>query len=175
MANLNEMDRGQALAVVVGSQTLREKFSSYVWESENDYIQDKLSCFDRGAISYCYGVCSHCYAEMRDAWGALRGVEESIESFGASTKVEKLARQARRLANSNLFDYMAQKLLGAWYESEIIEVVRYVENLDYAIYLEDAAAVENLAGDHFDCFLENGGLDGYFEEGGRLYQTMAIA
>lgn len=167
-----ELDRAKALAVVVGTETLREKFDSYVWESENDHIQDKLSCFEDGVIDYEYGVCSYSHVEMKDTWGTLRGIEESIKSFGATTKVEKLARQARRLAYSNLFEWTVEKLLNAWFESEVLDAIEYVEDVGYSLYCEDADKVDELAGDYFDCFLDNGCLDNYDydEDDGRVYR-----
>ena len=174
MEYLNSYDRDKALAVVLGSQTLREKFENKVWEDESFWMDEKLSCFERGSIDYEYGLCCYSWIRVKSDWEALRGVEEAIRTFGADTKVERLAKQTRRLYESNLFPYMVEKLVQAWFESEILYAIKYVEDVGYAIYMEDAAKVEELAGDSFDLFIENGYLDDYYEEDGAIWQTVAV-
>lgn len=176
MKSLKTYETKEALALVLGHRELRDKFQNYVWECEHDYMSDKLSCFERGAIDYEFGTCYPSWIHVRNDWDALLGVEKSVNYFGATTKVERLARQTRRLYGSNLFSYMVEKLVQTWFEAEILEVIKYVEDVGYALYCEDAEEVEKLAWSHFECFIENGYLDDYdVEEDGTMYRTYAVA
>lgn len=175
MKYLNELTTEQAVELIVNNQTLADKFYQRIYESEFDlYLDDKLDCFENGCIEYEIGVYCPCHFRIkRDDWGChydfLTGVEKCIRCFCSSERVEKLARQCRKLIHSNLFMCKVQKLCEMFYEDEIKPIVEFVEECSMAIHSKDTTDT-NLY-DYVDLFVENYGEDYFVEEDGRVFKV----
>jgi len=175
MKYLNELETAEAVSVIVNNQTLAEKFYQRIYEGEMDlYLSDKLDCFKNGCVDYEIGVYNRNYFRIkRDDWGChydfLTGVEECIRCFCSSERVEKLAKQCRRLTQSNLFMHKVKQLCEMFYEDELKPIVEFVEECSMAIQSKDTTDT-NLF-DYVDLFVENYGEDYYIEDDGRVFRV----
>lgn len=175
MKFLNELTTSQVVSIVLGNKTLAEKFYDRIYESEMDmYLNEKLDCFENGCVNYEIGVYCPCHFSIkRDDWGChydfLVGVENCIKNFCSSERVERLARQCRKLTQSNLFMSKVKKLCELFYEDEIKPIVEFVEECSYSIHNQDVTDT-NLY-DYIDLFVENYGEDYYVEDDGRVFKV----
>lgn len=175
MQYLNELSVKDALKVILSKKELSEKFYGQIHQSEmEDYLNDKLSCFDRSCVDYEIGVYNPNHFRIRDEYDQrnlfsfLEGVEQSIRCFGSSEKLEKLTAQCRKLAYSNLFEHKVKGLCSLYYEEELEPIVDFVEKCSYDIYSKDEDS-NNLL-DYVDFFVENYG-DEYYMEDGEVYHV----
>lgn len=168
------MERGEQMAAVFGCRHLREKLDNSIYESETEWISEKLACFPGGSIDYQYGVCCHCYLDVTDPRGFMEGVHEAVKEYGASTRLEKLIRHCDKLRGTNLWEHHVSKVCEVFFEDEIKSVIDYLEDVSYAIYCGDVEKFEKLgAGDSYDCFVDNGWLDDYeIDEDGRIHKDV---
>lgn len=175
MKYLNELTTQQVVGLIVNNKTLSEKFYQQIYTSEIDlYLDDKLDCFENGCVCYEIGVYNPNYFRIkRDDWGChydfLTGVEKCINYFGSSERVEKLARQCRKLMQSNLFMSKVDKLCEMFYDDELKPIVEFVEECSIALSSKDATDT-NLY-DYADLFVENFGEDYFVEEDGRVFKV----
>lgn len=164
------------MSVVLGSKELRDLLFDYIYDSEMDYLGEKLGCFDHGAIDYSYSLSGYCYMNIMNTAEAVGGIEESRRAFGASSRVEKLLNHCLNLYGSNLFEYYAEKLVEAYHEDEMMASINYLSDMASAIHWGDIEEFEKLGGaDFFDTFVENGYLDDYMVQRDKVFKYSKVA
>lgn len=171
MLTLNQLSGHDALVAILDSKKLSERFEDWIHTCEmDDYIGDKLREFTPRAAEWSVGTYSPSYISVRDSRLFIDCVQNSISFYGGSNRLEKLAKQCDKLRDSNLFDYMVEKLCEVYFDDEIQPTIDYVEDCGYAIYCKDADDAK--LADALDCFLANFG-DDYYVENGQVYEENA--
>lgn len=179
MKQLVKMSNEKLLPIILKSETLSRLLDNTLVEHEESYIlDDRLPCFERGAINYELGVCNPGnYMSVRDEDKTTEGVAESVRCFGGSERLEKLLNQTRKLYNTNLYSYYVGKLLEAYYEDEIKPTYDFLEDMGSAIYNKDEQTLKDIDIDQYlDWMRDSGMLEGYFvgKDGG-LYETRKVS
>lgn len=153
MKKLNTLEPKQILSVILDSETLREKFENNIIDSEMSWLSDKIDCFERGAIDYCFGVACHCYFNVCDNLGCLNGISESIKNFGSSERLAKMLKWSEKLSGTNLFSYSVQKVADLYFSEEFLTPIHYLEEIGYKIYCKDKNSADLLE------YVDNGYID----------------
>lgn len=170
MKRLNTLSEKKQLEVVFATEELRNKLDNWAYTCESDYVDDKLNCFEHGAIDYELGVCAPRWMKVKDTWDAFKGMKESVECFGGSERMQKSLKQAEKLYSTNLWEWMVAKCLEIYFEEEIETSYKWMEDISYAIYCEDSEKFMELGGDSiWDSFMANDFLSDYLYEKGTVY------
>lgn len=134
---LNELSIEKLFEVVSKSQTLRQSFDNYVWESEWDYISDKMEVMKTAIANYEIGMCNRNFIRISDYREFVDCARECEKMFGLSTDCEKSLSLCEKLRDTNLFEYYAKRFAEMWFDEEIQSVVEWCENMSYKMYCED--------------------------------------
>jgi hypothetical protein len=163
MKKLTSLTNEQVLELVLASDKLKEKFESYIIDVEFDYLEEKIRCFPQGTIRYSYGVYNNDnylrIIENKEI-DFLYGVEKSINDYGGTEKLTTLLKQCEKLRGTNLFNYHIRKLCGMFFQEEIMDTIKHLEDLSYKIYLQDSK--NEFLIDWIDAFCESGLIDGVY-------------
>lgn len=175
MENLSEIDLNEFAKVVLGNEELKQRFDAYIYDAEiNDFIGNKIDCFENDCINYQYGVCCHCYLKVKEDryFDVLDGMKKSAENYGCSTRLEKMLNHADKLWNSNLFHWYVKKALEIYFKEEIKKTIEWVEDMNYKLYC--GMMSEDMLGE-LECFQWN--FDGYLydRENKTFYKPFSVA
>ena len=172
MKFLKDMELNEALAVILSRSETSDILERMIHESEMNYINEKLSCFEYAAIDYQIGTYCYCYMSVKNDWLFLDGVRDSVKAFGGSKRLEACLHQCERLSGSNLFSYMVGRLCDIFFEDEIQPGITYVEDCGSAIYNKEDDSPLLL--DAADLFLSNYGEDYYTDDGGEVFHVARL-
>lgn len=172
MKFLKDMELNEALAVILSRSETSDILERMIHENEMDYINEKLGCFERGAIDYQIGTYCYCYMSVKNDWLFLDGVRDSVKAFGGSKRLEGCLHQCEKLAGSNLFCYMVGRLCDIFFEDEIRPLVTFIEDCGSAIYNKEDDSP--LLTDYTDLFLENYGEDYYTDDEGEVFHVARL-
>lgn len=137
MKKLMNLSNAEILHYVMGSERLREKFDNYIYESEMEWVSEKLSVFNKykGALrDYSIGAYCQDYLCMGDPYAVLYAIEDSRDYFGASERVMKKIAMCDKLRGTNLFEHHVRHLLDLYYEDELRPIIKNIEDCSYDIY-----------------------------------------
>ena len=149
---LNDLSIEKLFEVVSKSQTLRQSFDEYVWESEFDYISDKLEIMKPAISNYEIGLYNHNFIRVCDYRKFVDCARECEESFGLSTKCEKKLSLCEKLRDKNLFEYHAKIFSEMWFNEEIQDTVKWCEDMSYKVY---SCNHDHDIDDYLFCWAEN--------------------
>lgn len=127
MKRITTFNEKAILNFIFSSKKLSEKLKDYIYNTEFDYINEKLDCFD--GVDYSIGLYNRNYLTIKNSQKFINGVSESIYKFGCSNKLDKLYKQCEKLRYTNLFEYMCKKLCAVYYKEEIETICNDVERL----------------------------------------------
>ena len=134
MKKLVTLSNKEILKFILDSHELSERFEKRICDCEMLYLEDKINCFSSGSINYCYGVYNdNNYFRVADNFKFLNGVQNCINNFGASLKVENKFEQCKKLVESNLFEYHIKELARLFFREEILKDIEYLEDISYKI------------------------------------------
>jgi hypothetical protein len=102
----------------------------------------------------------------------LEGVENCIETYGASSVIETKLEQCKNLVNTNLYNYHVKELGKLFFEKEILSNIKYAEELSMLIYNKDHT--NQLLIDRVDDFIDVI-EDIYINNDGKLCKLQYIA
>ena len=131
---LKDLSNEKLFEVVSKNETLRRSFDDYVWESELDYITDKLNIVQPSLSTWEIGLCNPNYIRVRDYDSFIFYARECEVHFGLSERNEKYLKLCEKLRGTNLFEYHAKQFAEMWFKDEIQSIVKYVEDLSYNVY-----------------------------------------
>ena len=123
--------------VVTKNETLRTMFSQRIYEGEvHGYLRDKLECFENGTLNWELSLISPSFVRMYEGkeHEVLNGIEKSASIYGCTTNLQKRINQCRKLKWTNLFNYHVKNLLSQYVEEEIMDVMEWIEEMDYELY-----------------------------------------
>lgn len=154
MKKLNSLPHKEILHYVMQSKRLREKLDSYISETEMDWLEEKLHLFWKygRCADWSIGPYNPNYFRVMDASAFLYSVEDSMEHFGCSPKLQSMAEQCRKLRDTNLFAHQVGKLCNLYYEEELHPIVKQIEDCSYDIYCKNET--ERLM-DYVEIFADN--------------------
>lgn len=150
MKRFQELNTREALNYILASKTLSNRFDEYIYNTEMDYIGDKLSCFSRSGADWCISTCEPSYFRVRNARECLDGIQKSISSYGATEKLTRLANTCAKLEGSNLFEHFVKRVASLYYKQEIESLTEWIAHCGHLIYCQEAH--EDLV-DYVECFL----------------------
>lgn len=132
-------------------------------------VEEKLSCFSFRAVDYSIGIYNRNYFHVKDHSEFLDCVESSINTFGCTTRLQKLFDQCQKLRYNNLFCYMVERLCEMYFEEEISSEIEFAEKIGYDIYCADDNAEVR---DFFELFADaNNQIDDvYIDDDGRIFE-----
>ena len=165
---LKELPLEKLFEVVSNSVTLRSSFDNYVWESEYDYISDKLQVMRPAISDYEIGLCNRNFMRVSDYSEFVNCARECEKSFGLSINCKKKLSQCEKLRGTNLFEHYAKALAEMWFKDEIQDIVKWCEDMSYEIY---CGKHNTDIDDYLSCWAENVGYI-YNEEDGCVYEPM---
>ena len=137
MIELSGMETKEFLSVVFQHQELCDKLDNYIYESEFNYVNDKLNCFNFSCASWEIGCYNHNYLTVKDSAEFLSCVQESISKFGCSDRLQKLVDHSEKLCDTNLFDHYVEKVCSVYLQEELQPTCDWLEDVSYAIYCKD--------------------------------------
>lgn len=154
MKKLYSLSREELMHHIMLSKRLSEKFENYITACEMDWIEQRLALFRKygNAADWSIGAYNRNYLRVKDADAFLYSVEDSIEEFGATSKLMKLAKQCNKLRGSNLFEYQVEKLCNLYFEEELLSITEHIEGCCYDIYCKKET--ERLF-DYLECFADH--------------------
>jgi hypothetical protein len=165
---LNDLSSKKLFEVVSASQTLRNSFDEYVWECEWDYISDKLTAMKSAIKNYEIGMYNHNFITISDYESFVYYARECEKMFGLSTECEKKLSQCEKLMGTNLFYHHAKMLSALWFKEEIQDVVKWCEDVSYAVY---SGTYNSDIDDYLSCWADNVDYI-YNEDDGCVYEPM---
>ena len=151
MRALNTLPAAELMPVILKNETLCKMFDDYIQDSEQIYLEDKLSCFNWSGVDYSIGFYNPNYFTMKDAADFLNGVYKSIRSFGSTQNLERLYNLCEKLSGTNLFEYHCRKLCALYYHEEIEPSIKFVEDLSYKLYCRQYSPEMD---DFIECFAD---------------------
>ena len=155
MIRMSEMKTKDFLSVVFQHQELCDKLDNYIYESEFNYVNDKLNCFNFSCASWEIGCYNHNYLTVKDSAEFLSCVQESISKFGCSDRLKKLVDHAEKLCDTNLFDHYVEKVCSVYLQEELQPTCDLLEDVSYAIYCKDVEKFcKHYDLDGVECFKE---------------------
>lgn len=152
MKKFSDMEIDEVINVINDSKKLRNMLDLYIQESESDWLNDLLSCFDCQAVEYSIGFFNSNYFTVKDRDLFLDGIRKSHENYGLTTKAEKLLKRCEKLHGTNLFGYWCNQLAKMYYKDELKSMVDYVEDASYELY---QGSVGEKSRKYVDCFVDN--------------------
>lgn len=147
---LKDLTNEEILSHILNSDELRTRFDDAVQESEMNYVNDIIGCFNRRCARWSIGPYNHNYFECTDASEFVYCAREMVDMYGASRKTLKVIAHAEKLRGTNLFEYYADKLADC-IEADLCEICRGIEDISYDIYCRKETDVLL---DYIDCFAE---------------------
>lgn len=161
MKTINDFTFEQQKQIVANDNELLGKFEYFLQDNEMYWVSEKLDCIKKSLSNWEIGFYSPCFIRVKNWFDFVDGVEESCKNYGLSEKCEKLLNRCKNLRYSNLFEYYAEKLKDLYLDEELKAPLEWIEN--QLSKVRDTIPAE--LDDSFDCWLENGILDGYgFEQ-----------
>lgn len=152
MKKFSDMEIDEVINMIDDSKELRDMLDQYIQETEDDWLNELLSCFDRGAVDYSIGFFDHNYFTVKDNDLFLEGVRKSHDDYGLTVKGEKLLNRCEKLQGTNLFGYWCEKLAEQYYKDELESMVDYVEDASYELY---NGSVGEKSRNYVECFIDN--------------------
>ena len=165
---LKELSNEKLFEVVSKNETLRRSFDDYVWECELDYISEKLKVVKPALSNWEVGLCNPNFMHVKDYKSFIYYARECTKIYGLSDRGEKYLAQCEKLEGTNLFEYHAKQFAEIWFNDEIQDVVKYVEDLSYKVYCGKDTKESY---DYLECWAENVDYI-YDEEDGSVYEPM---
>lgn len=165
---LKDLSNEEILKRILDSDKLRERFDLAVQESEMDYINEILRCFNARCAEWSIGPYNRNYFRCKDASEFVYQAREMADMYIASDKTLKVLDHAEKLRGTNLFEHYADKLADC-IESDLCEYAKGIEDLSYDIYCRKSTPVLL---DFCEMFAE-WGIDDVMidEEDEKLYQV----
>ena len=165
---LKELSIEKLFEVVSKSQTLRQSFDNYVWESEWDYISEKLEVMKPAVKNYEIGLCNRNFITVSDYESFVDCARECEKMFGLHISCEKKLSQCEKLRGTNLFEHHAKAFAELWFNYEIQNVVKWCEDVSYEVYSQNH---DSEIDDYLLCWAENVDYI-YDDEDGSVYEPM---
>lgn len=152
MKKFSDMEINEVIDVINDSKELRDMLDQYIQETEMDWLDELLRCFDRGAVDYSIGFFDRNYFTVKDSDLFLKEVRKSHDNYGLTVEGEKLLNRCEKLQGTNLFGYWCEKLAKQYYKDELESMVDYVEDASYELY---CGSVGEKSREYLDCFVDN--------------------
>ena len=130
---LKNLSNEKLFEVVSKNETLRRSFDDFVWEHELDYISDKLAVVKTALTTWEIGLCNPNFIRVKDYGLFVYYARECEKIFGLSEKAERCLALCEKLEDTNLFKYHAKRFAKMWFDEEIQDTVKWVENLSYDV------------------------------------------
>lgn len=152
MMKFSDMEIDEVINVINDSKELRDMLDQYIQETEYDWLDELLRCFDRGAVDYSIGFFDRNYFTVKDSDLFLKGVRKSHDNYGLTVNGEKLLNRCEKLQGTNRFGYWCEKLAEQYYKDELKSMVDYVEDASYELY---KGSVGEKSMNYVECFIDN--------------------
>lgn len=148
---LKDLSNEEILTRVLASDKLNAMFKDYVTESEMDYIEEILGCFNSRCADWSIGPHNHNYFHCTNATEFVYRARDMADCFSGSEKTLKLLAHCEKLRDTNLFEHYADKLAES-IEDELCRMVRGIEDVCFEIHLK--RPTDTLL-DYIECFVAN--------------------
>jgi hypothetical protein len=173
MKKLVNLRYKEILEYILNSKELSEKFNDRLVDNEMWYVGEVIKCFPTSAIDFQVGVYNNNnFFRVLNNDKFLEGVENCIETYGASSVIETKLEQCKNLVNTNLYNYHVKELGKLFFEKEILSNIKYAEELSMLIYNKDHT--NQLLIDRVDDFIDVI-EDIYINNDGKLCKLQYIA
>lgn len=133
---LKDLSNEEILKRILDSDKLRERFDMAVQDSEMDYINDILHCFNARCAEWSIGPYNRNYFQCKDASEFVYCAREMADAYSASEKTLKVLEHTEKLRETNLFEHYADKLAEC-IEADLCEMCRGIEDVCYEIYCRE--------------------------------------
>lgn len=137
---LKDLSNEKILKRVFESDRLRQRFNEAVQESEMDYINEILRCFNNRCADWSIGPYNRNYFECKKSSEFVYCAREMADMYSASDKTLKALSHCEKLRGTNLFEHYADKLADC-IESDLCEMCDGIEDMCYDIYCEKETPV----------------------------------
>lgn len=144
MKKISELTDKEFRKIVASNKELRKKLFDRAYDGEQDYMSDKLGCFERGTLDYSLGIDGQSYIEIaavrytgeKDYTGFIAGVRKCDKCFCISDATRKLLHRCEKLQekDSNLIGYWADKLCEVFFHEEFEPTLDWLEDFHYELY-----------------------------------------
>ncbi len=173
MKKIIDLDLQSFGQIVSKNEELKDRFEQYIYECEiEDYVGNKIACFENRCVNYEYGVYCDCYLNVSKGDGirsfeddhifdTLEGMKKSASIYGCSDRLQKMLNHTDKLQYSNLFDWYVKKCLEIFFQEEVMESVNWVEDMNYKLY---CGVMPDDLESHLECFQPQCG-DYFYDEG----------
>ena len=131
---LKELSNEKLFEVVSKNETLRRSFDDYVWESELDYISEKLEVMRDSLSTWEIGLNNPNFIRVKDYRLFVYCARECEKTYGLSDKCSAILAHCEKLIDTNLFEYHAKIFSKLWFNEEIQDGVKWCEDLSYKVY-----------------------------------------
>lgn len=95
MMKFSDMEIDEVINVINDSKELRDMLDQYIQETEYDWLDELLRCFDRGAVDYSIGFFDRNYFTVKDSDLFLKGVRKSHDNYGLTVNGKSCSIGAR--------------------------------------------------------------------------------
>lgn len=155
MKRLNQFTNEDGLSYILQSSKLSDKFESYICRCELDYIDEKLKCFT--SVDCSVSLYGRNYFRVTNPLAFIDNINDCTKKFGCSDKLYRLITHCEKLWGNNLYSYYIDKLARLFYIEEIKPILRYLEDIQGAIYDKDSNNVVliDCAAHFIDCCCDN--------------------
>ena len=134
LVKFKDLDDKVLKELVANDTKLRERFDTFIQESEMDWLSEKIDCVRSSLGNYSYGFYNPNFMHVQDYDGFVDGVSESIKCFGSTDKLAKLVEHCDRLRGTNLFEYYAKQVQEVYEKEELQSICDYIEDACYELY-----------------------------------------
>ncbi len=160
MVELSKIDTKEFLSVVFKHEELRDKLYECIYNSEFNYLNEKLDCFNLSCADWSIDVYNSNYLCVKDSSGFLSCVQDSISKFGCSDYLQKMVDHAERLEGTNLFEYYVKVVGSIYFQEELQTTCDWLEDISFVIYCKDVEKfIKNYSLDSVKCLQDS--FDGY--------------